>query len=283
MKSKPVLEEEIGQGSFGTIYRGKLGKKTVAIKKISRNRLERCYNESRDVTKTISSFQKEAEVLALATHQNIVKFYGMFGEERDGDSILLVMELMKQDLYDYLKANKGQLSIGKEIDICLQIASGLKYLHNLKPVPILHRDLAPANILVDEEGTIFKVSDFGQSKFRPSPEAYFTSKIPGNSRYMPPESFKDSPAVERASFSRKGDVFSLGVTMLHVATQSSPSCGWYGAGTIPEVERRKADLEKLQNDNPLKPLILKCLRDHPDEQPDAGQVCEKLINLYVSS
>ena len=280
MKSKPVLEEEIGQGSFGTIYRGKLGKKTVAIKKISRNRLDRCYNESRDVNKTISSFQKEAKVLALATHQNIVKFYGVFGEERDEDSILLVMELMNQDLYDYLKANKGQFSIGKEIDICLQIASGLKYLHNLKPVPILHRDLAPANVLVDEEGTIFKVSDFGQSKFRPSPDAYFTSKVPGNLLYMPPESFEGSPA---SIFTRKGDVFSLGVTMLHVATQSSPSCGWFGAGIIPEVERRKADLEKLQNDNPLKPLILECLRDHPDERPDAGQVCEKLINLYVSA
>ena len=129
---------------------------------------------------------------------------------------------------------------------------------------------------MNEDGTVFKLSDFGQAKFRPNPEAYLTSGTPGNILYMPPEALGDG-SMQRAVYSRKGDVFSLGVTMLQVATQCSPSCGFYGVGVTPEVERRKGDLSKLR-DHQLKPVILRCLRDNRKERPSASEILTDIEN-----
>ena len=146
----------------------------------------------------------------------------------------------------------------------------------MKPIPILHRELTPANVLVNKDCTVFKLSDFGQAKFRPNLEAYLNSVTPGSWPYMPPEAFDDG-SMQRAVFSRKGDVFSLGVTMLQVATHCSPSCGFYGAGVTPEVVRRKGDLSKLR-DHQLKPVILRCLRDNRKERPSASEILTDIEN-----
>ena len=205
-------------------------------------------------------------MLKLAKHPNIVEF---FEEINDNDEkVLLVMELMSEDLGSYLKSNKDNLSTLKQLDICFQITCGLRYLHEL-PTPILHRDLTPSNVLVNEEGTIFKVSDFGQSKFRASPEAYITEDAPGNFQYMPPEVFEEDKL-----YSRKSDIFCLGVTMLQVATQAKPSVTRRVIKDEPEVERRKKDIAALQNGHPLRPIILECLYDSPDQRPSVSQVQE---------
>ena len=251
-------------------------RKVVAIKKINKERLGRITFDSQSVEKTFASFRKEAEMLKLARHPNIVKFFGVFGESTKDVNILLVMELMVQDLWNFLKARKGSIKIAKQLDICYQMTSGLKYLHEMKPDPILHRDLTPANVLVNEDCTVFKLSDFGQAKFRPSPEAYLTSETPGNILYMPPEVHFDPKADKERTFSRKSDVFSLGVTMLQVATQSKPSCGVIGIRTQPEIERRASDISQLESGHPLKQIILNCLKDHPNERPDAGQILKAI-------
>ena len=222
-------------------------------------------------------------MLTIVKHPNIVTFYGTY-EEVDKSSktknILLVMALMNQNLWTFLKARNGSISSAKQLDICYQMTSGLRYLHEMEPHPILHRDLTPANVLVNEDGTAFKLSDFGQAKFRPSPEAYLTSETPGNILYMPPEVHFDPKADKGRTFSRKSDVFSLGVTMLQVATQSKPSCGLIGIRTQPEIERRAIDISQLESGHPLKQIILNCLKDHPNERPDAGQILKAIRPSY---
>ena len=89
---------------------------------------------------------------------------------------------------------------------------------------------------------------------------------------MPPEVLVDKP-----HFTDKGDIFSLGVLMLQVATQNPPSCGLVIVKGQPEVERRAADLAMLPADHPLRPLILQCLQNDAEERPSCSDVLHYLL------
>ena len=89
---------------------------------------------------------------------------------------------------------------------------------------------------------------------------------------MPPEVLVDKP-----HFTDKGDIFSLGVLMLQVATQDPPSCGLVIREGQPEVERRAADLSRLPANHPLRPLILQCLQDDPAKRPSCSEVLSHLL------
>ena len=129
---------------------------------------------------------------------------------------------------------------------------------------------------MNEDGSVVKISDLGQAKFRPSSVMYLTTKAPGCILYMPPECL-----VDRPHFTDKGDVFSLGVVALQVSTQEPPSVGLGGIGVQKEVERRSADLARLPADHLLKPPILQCLQDDPAERPSSREIVMELVSLLV--
>ena len=190
--------------------------------------------------------------------------HGAYKNEK-GETIL-VMEKMKEDLRSFLERNRGQLSLKRQLEICLGIAEGFKFLHE-RPNPVAHRDANDKNILMSEDG-IVKVSDFGQSKLLSNPMEMMTSTAPGNIIFMPPE------ALQRGDipYSLKIDIFSIGVLMLEVCTQVFPSCGLTDIGPVPEVERRRKDLELLPDQHPLKQVIIKCLHNDADRRPDIAHV-----------
>ena len=171
----------------------------------------------------------------------------------------------------FLRDNRGTLPQEEQVSICLQIASGLLFLHQYDP-QILHRDLTAKNILLSDNGRVVKISDLGQAKFRPADVQYLTTKAPGCVPYMPPECLVDNP-----HFTAKSDIFSFGVVVLQVATQHPPSSGLVNIGAIPEVKRREGDLARLPDDHPLKSTVLKCLKDDPAERPSCHQVCLSLF------
>ena len=278
---KLTVGDEISRGAFGVVYRGTLGTRPVAVKKIHQLLLD-CAKESREDLEEILRFRDECELMEAAQHANVVEFIGVF--DQDG-SALLVMELMHQTLEAFLEKNRGTLPLWKQGNICLQIALGLAFLHHHDP-QILHRDLTAKNVLMNEDGSVVKISDLGQAKFRPSSVMYLTTKAPGCITYMPPECL-----VDRPHFTDKGDVFSLGVVALQVSTQEPPSVGFRGIGTQKEVERRSADLARLPADHPLKPPILQCLQDDPAKRPSCSNVvrvlqpvavsCLNIVQLYI--
>ena len=163
--------------------------------------------------------------------------------------------------------------MSKQGHICLQIALGIMFLHEHDP-QILHRDLTAKNVLMNKDGSVVKISDLGQAKFRPSSVLYLTTKAPGCIAYMPPECL-----VDRPHFTDKGDVFSFGVVALQVSTQEPPSCGLGGIGVQKEVERRAADLSRLPATHPMQPLILQCLQDDPAQRPR----CREMIRSSLAS
>ena len=265
---RPILVELIARGSYGEVYKGTFEERMVAIKTILSDSIKKSLNYE----ESMKGFNKEAEILKNTSHPNIIKLYVKY-ECKDTNRIMLVMELMEQDLWDYLKNSRETLSLQKQVDISLQISNGLRYLHQLNP-PILHRDLHPGNVLLNKKGTVFKITDFGMAKFRPDREAYETEGTPGHHLFMPPESFSYHTSV---LFSRKSDVFSLGVLMLQVTIGiAKPSCGFQGIGTTPEVVRREKDIQKIPFDHPLRNVILHCLKDPPSDRPDVEQVYQTM-------
>ena len=270
---------EISRGSFGAVFRGSLGARPVAIKKIHGLLLDYARTTSEDLESVLTNFRRECELMEAAQHGNVVQFLGVFTID---DSAVLVMELMEETLEQFLRNNRGTLVEEKQVAICLQIASGLLFLHQHEP-QILHRDLTAKNILLSDSGKVVKISDLGQAKFRPPDVQYLTTKAPGCVPYMPPECLADRPR-----FTEKSDIFSFGVVILQVATQQPPSCGLVNIGSKPEVDRREGDLTVLSDAHPLKPVVLKCLKDDAAERPNCHQVNLTLLldphlhNLGVS-
>ena len=270
--------DEISRGAYGVVYRGTLGGRPVAIKKIHQLLLDCAKERREELERILKGFRDECELMEAAKHANVVEFIGVFDQD---DSALLVMELMHQTLEEFLKKNRGTLPLSKQVRIILKIALGLEFLHHHNP-QILHRDLTAKNVLMNEDGSIVKISDLGQAKFRPSSVMYLTTKAPGCIPYMPPECLVDWP-----HFTDKGDVFSLGVVALQVSTQEPPSVGLGGIGVQKEVERRSADLARLPADHPLKPTVLECLQDDPAKRPSCAEIICPLgaaaVSLCVST
>ena len=273
-----ILGERLGRGGYGEVFRGTLGPKRipVAVKKIHDLLVDAARENRQTLERIVEEFRRECDLLKAAKHLNVVEFVGVFNQGEGEESALLVMELMDQTLEQFLQDNRGTLSLEKQIGICLQVASGLLFLHQHAP-QILHRDLTAKNVLMNKDGSIAKISDFGQAKFRPTSVEYLTTRQPGTVQYMPPEVLVDMP-----HFTDKGDVFSLGVVLLQTSIQETPSCGLRGIGTQKEVERRAADLAKLPGNHPLKSIVLQCLQDNPAERPSCREVLQQLFESNVS-
>ena len=258
------IGECISKGDYQSVYRGMYHSRPVAVKKISDILVNR---ESTDLEKAVEDLRRECDILRAAEDSHIVEFIGVFSDETQEGGVLLVTEWKDQTLKTFLKDNRGNLSKEKQVNICQQIASGLRYLHHRNP-QILHCDLKPSNILLDKSGRIVKLGDFSQAKLRLSHQSHLSTQQPGTRS----ECLHD----DCPRFDSKGDVFSLGVVMLEVATQEPPSCSMFGVGVVPEVDRRAKDLSKVPYNHPLKSLIRACLRDDPKERPTIEEVLLEL-------
>lgn len=261
----------ISRGSYGSVYKGTLGSRQVAVKHMKE--VLEDYASASDVSKAkmINSFEDECELLETARHPNVVECIGLYRDLVSPGKPLLLMELMAMTLEMFLKDSLNcLLSTEKKLDICFQIASGLHFLHYHSK--ILHRDLTARNVLLSADHMTVKISDFGQAKFRPLDQIYFTSKTPGCVLYMPPEAFD----TENPTFNRKGDVFAFGVLLIYIGSQKKPDCGIANIGCTKEVVRRAKDLQRLPEGYPLMDLIFQCLKDDHSQRPDCEQVLNEL-------
>ena len=262
-----VIGQVRQEGSYGKVYSGELNGKPVVIKKLHQSLLQAPNND-----KLMSDFYRECCILSTIRHANVVRFIGAYWDQ-EAKKPLLVMEAAKENLREFLERNKAHLDVEKQLAISSSMTEGLRFLHE-RAEPIIHRDLKPENVLVWEDG-IVKIGDFGQSKLLDHPQEHVKTRQPGTIPYMPPEALNWKP-----SYTSKVDVFSLGVVMLEVCTQSSPSVlEWVGA--VPEVERRKDDLALLSDTHPLKPLIIWCLQDSHESRPDVRSTHDQ-VKLLVS-
>ncbi|KAG6695161.1 hypothetical protein I3842_09G083200 [Carya illinoinensis] len=191
---------KLGQGGFGTVYKGVLEDgKGVAVKRLSRKSWQ-----------GLEEFKNEVILIARLQHRNLVKLLGCAIE---GQEKLLVYEFMPNrslDFFIFDPEKRSQLDWKTYGNIIVGIAKGLLYLHEDSRLKIIHRDLKPSNVLLDHE-MVAKISDFGMARiFGETQNTANTRRVVGTYGYMAPEY-----AME-GLFSVKSDVFSFGVILLEI-------------------------------------------------------------------
>ncbi|KAJ8764011.1 hypothetical protein K2173_004889 [Erythroxylum novogranatense] len=206
------LENKIGGGSFGIVYRGKLADgREVAIKRGETDRKTKKFQEKD------SAFESELAFLSRLHHKHLVMLVGFC---EDGDERLLVYEYMKNGaLYDHLhdknnveRSSSAINSWKMRIKIALDAARGIEYLHNYAVPPIIHRDIKSSNILLDANW-IAKVSDLGLSLMGPESDRHYKPmKAAGTVGYIDPEYYGLNVLTA------KSDVYGLGVVLLELLT-----------------------------------------------------------------
>ena len=153
------LTKKIGQGGYTVVYLGKWRHKVVAVKCMKLSGIFHKDNYS-------ESIEQEATLLCKLCHPNIITFYGI---GISSTTEYLVEEYLERGSLEKMIAEMRRkdeplhVPFSQKLKILLDIASGMIYLHSLKPIPIIHQDLKPANILLDLLGNA-KVCDFGISK-----------------------------------------------------------------------------------------------------------------------
>lgn len=188
-------------------------------------------------------------------HPNIVTYIGACTKEES--KLCVLQELCSQgSLSLYLFSKSLGESLSKRLEIAIGIALGMEYLHSFVP-PLLHRDLCPEHILIDEFGTP-KIANFSLSRLKADK---MTIRV-GSARYMAPE------VILSETYTEKADVYSFGVILWEVITKQKPFEYLADNQIILEVGAKKRTL-KIPEDchRAIGRLIQRCTDHEPTLRP----------------
>ncbi|KAH0764802.1 hypothetical protein KY285_000673 [Solanum tuberosum] len=194
------FKEELGTGAFSTVYKAVLDDengKVVAVKKL-RNMVTE--GEGEEV------FEAEVNSISRTNHKNLVQLLGFCNE---GQHRLLVYEHMKTGSIANLLFKDSRLSWSKRVQVAIDTAKGLCYLHEECSTQIIHCDIKPQNVLLDENLTA-KIADFGMAKLLKKHQTQTTTRIRGTKGYVAPDWFRSMPVTVKV------DVYSFGVLLLEL-------------------------------------------------------------------
>uniref|UniRef100_A0A3B5LZR8 Mitogen-activated protein kinase kinase kinase 21 n=1 Tax=Xiphophorus couchianus TaxID=32473 RepID=A0A3B5LZR8_9TELE len=262
--SELVLEEIIGVGGFGKVYRGTWKDQEVAVKAARQDPDE-------DINATAASVKQEAKLFSMLQHPNIIKLEGVCMEE---PNLCLVMEYARGGTLNRALTGR-RIPPHILVNWAVQIARGMLYLHEDAVVRIIHRDLKSSNILLlekienDDIGRkTLKITDFGLAR-----EWHKTTKMSaaGTYSWMAPEVIKSS------LFSKGSDVWSYGVLLWELLTGEVPYRGIDGLAVAYGVAVNKLTLPIPSTcPEPFAKLMEECWDQDPHVRPSFSCILEQL-------
>ncbi len=260
-----VLEREIGAGGMSTVF---LGRDEVLDRHVAVKILKPGFEDS-DIG---ARFRREGITAARLAHANIVQVYDAGEDELDGckDSYI-VMEYVSGGDLKKLIDEKGPLEDAEVSRIGADVISGLAHAHNRG---IIHRDIKPQNVLMDEYGRP-RVADFGIARALDSAASHATKtgSYLGTALYSAPEQLKGEKATP------KSDVYSLGATLYHASVGEAPFAGSSIEVASQHVSRAPAPPRErgARISAYLEGIILLCLAKDPAARPEAADLHTRLL------
>ncbi|KAL3508556.1 hypothetical protein ACH5RR_027957 [Cinchona calisaya] len=264
----------IGQGAFGPVYKAQmLTGETVAVKVLA--------TDSKQGEK---EFHSEVMLLGRLHHRNLVNLIGYCAEK--SQHMLIYVYMSRGCLASHLYSEKlDPLSWDLRVQIALDVARGLEYLHDGAVPPVIHRDIKSSNILLDESMRA-RVADFGLS--REEIVSKNVSNLRGTFGYLDPE------YISTRVFTKKSDVYSYGVLLFELVAGRNPLQGLMeyvelaamntegNVGWEEIVDSRLDGKFDLQELNDVAALAYKCVDRAPKKRPsmrDIVQVLSRIIKM----
>jgi WD40 repeat protein/serine/threonine protein kinase len=245
--AKVTLEDCLGEGAFGAVYRATWEGAPVAVKRLK---------VTSQSSVSFQEFEREAKQMAELNHPRVVCFYGISTENNE---TRMVMEFCSGGTLR-ARLNKGPISWPERLIFARDIASGLDYLHRYD---IFHVDLAADNVLLDDEGRA-KLADFGLAVKRIHGKIDMTGhSYRIRAAWNAPEVFqRGEDALGSAT-----DIYCYGVVLWELAT-----------GKTPGAEYKLKRLALLPGDTPahFRDLIIATWRDNPSQRPTAARAFSAL-------
>ncbi|KAK9944652.1 hypothetical protein M0R45_010212 [Rubus argutus] len=270
------FKNKLGEGGYGCVFKGKLRSgRSGAIKMLDKSKADG------------EDFISEVATIGRIHHVNVVQLIGYCVE---GSKRALVYEFMPNgslDKYIYSREGSISLSFKQMYEISLGVAKGIEYLHQGCHMQILHFDIKPHNILLDQN-FIPKVSDFGLAKLYPTDNSIVTlTAARGTLGYIAPELFyKNIGGV-----SYKADVYSFGMLLMEMASKRKnfndmlehSSQTYFPSWVYDQYSQGKDHLEMVDVTEEERMMIKKmvitalwCIQMRPSDRPSMNKVIEML-------
>ncbi|XP_027362458.1 probable LRR receptor-like serine/threonine-protein kinase At3g47570 [Abrus precatorius] len=271
----------LGRGSFGSVYKGELSNGGVIAIKVF----------NLDVQEASRSFYVECEAMRNLRHRNLVKVITSCSNTVDFKA--LVMEFVPNgNLEKWLYSHSNSLGFIERLDIAIDVASALEYLHHGNSKPVVHCDLKPSNVLLDEN-MVAHVCDFGIAKLLEEGQSQLHTNTLATLGYIAPEYGTEGVV------SVKGDVYSYGIMLTEVFTRKKPTDEMFEEGlslrswiqeSMPHGITQVADPNLLEGDEQfnyakettlvnIMQLALSCSVDSPEDRMSMLEVLGRLNKI----
>ncbi|XP_033849285.3 mitogen-activated protein kinase kinase kinase 10-like [Acipenser ruthenus] len=265
------LEEIIGAGGFGKVYKGIWRSEEVAVKAARQDPDE-------DISVTAENVRQEAKLFWMLRHPNIIALKGVCLKE---PNLCLVMEYARGGGLNRALSGK-KVPPRVLVNWAVQIAKGMSYLHNETIVPIIHRDLKSSNILILEQlendelsNKTLKITDFGLAR-----EWHRTTKMSaaGTYAWMAPE------VIKLSLFSKSSDIWSFGVLLWELLTGEVPYREIDALAVAYGVAINKLTLPIPSTcPEPFARLLEECWSPDPHHRPSFSTILEQLLCIEQSA
>ncbi|KAK3132495.1 hypothetical protein QOZ80_6AG0522860 [Eleusine coracana subsp. coracana] len=246
---------KLGEGGFGMVYRAVLSDgQVVAVKRAKKDQFAGPRDE----------FSNEVELLAKIDHRNLVRLLGF--TDKGNERIIITEYVPNGTLREHLDGQHGRvLDFNQRLEIAIDVAHALTYLHLYAEKTIIHRDVKSSNILLTDSYRA-KVSDFGFARSGPSDteKTHISTKVKGTAGYLDPE------YLRTYQLTPKSDVFSFGILLVEIISARRP------------VELKRTPEERITirwtfkkfNEGNRREILDPLLEDPVDDE-----VLEKLLSL----